>query len=312
MRRIVPPPLQPGDTIRVIAPSGPCRSDTLLSGIEILSAQGFRVSLPDWLHSHLSKSFTHESEGYLAAPDELRLRDIHDAFTNNEYKAVITTRGGFGVTRLLTQIEWSQWTKPKWFTGFSDTTAFALPLYELLGWLSLTGPVVAANDGIALEGTCWKSWQSLIMRSESQEFPISNYTKNQTSGVLLGGCLSLLTALCGTRFFPNLHGAILFIEDVNEDNYRVDRMLTQLEMCGVFDQIAGIVVGEFCDALGNPQSKRNECTVRRLLELTAHRPEVVVASGLPYGHYRDRCTVTIGADAVIENDTLRITHPVTS
>lgn len=234
---------------------------------------------------------------YLAGPDPERLSLLHEAFADPKVRAVFAARGGFGATRLLEGIDRRAVAgSGKPLIGFSDVTALHLLLFGS-GRRSIHGPVVTRlgeEDPVSLDRLF-----SLLERSEAPEaLGGRKVAGGDARGRLVGGCLSLLVALLGTPYFPDLSGCILFLEDVGERPYRIDRLLTQLRQAGKLEGLAGIVLGEFagCDD--------GELRGSRVAEELLAGLGLPLLADLPVGHGDRNLALPHGALASIEGDEL--------
>jgi muramoyltetrapeptide carboxypeptidase len=294
-----PAALQPGDLVMVVSPAGPAPPDRVAAGIELLRSWGLRpVPAP---HAF-------DRQGYLAGSDPERLADLNAAFANPEVRGVIVTRGGYGTQRIVDYLDFAAVRRdPKVVVGFSDITALQLALWQGARLASVHGPGAAWSP----ERTGEESAQSLhdaLMTTEpvvikqepgAQTTPASRLGATGLPGIatgyLLGGNLSLLAATVGTRDFPDLAGAILLIEDVDEAPYRVDRMLTQLRRAGALAGLAGVAVGQFVRCTDQWPTDVAEVIGERLGDLG-----MPVLGGLPIGHGIDQVAVPVGVPATID------------
>ncbi len=299
-KRTVPPPLPAGAHIRVIAPAGSSKPELLQHGTSELTKLGYQVSCSPGC----SIEPEHRGEAFLAAPDEIRSKDLIQAICKTDCDAVMVTRGGYGTMRLLDAIPYPGVEK-KWITGFSDLTALSLALYEKRKLVTLSGPVVAASNGFDANGITMNTWKNWVGEAQPQSYSVTVEKSGTANGVLLGGCLSLIAAISGTRYSPSYQNAILLLEDVGEDEYSIDRMLVQLALGGVFKRVVGVIVGQFCTYEGVIEPQKNAFTARRVTELVGKR-RVPVVSGFPYGHFSQRVTVPIGGDAKIFKNTITL------
>lgn len=287
----VPALLCSGDTVGVIAPSGFFARERLQPGLVYLRSKGYVVREGASLYAQ---------DRYLAGSDEARTADILAMFADPDVKAIFVARGGYGSARVLDCLDWDVIAEnPKILVGFSDTTALQLGLWTRVGLVSFSG--VALCSDVTIEGIHPLTESSLWAAVCDLKFDPMNLVAlraGDISGVVVGGCLSLVTSLVGTPFFPIVDGAILFLEDVNEPPYRVDRMLTQLRLAGVFDRVAGVVFGQFyhCDP-----ERASEGTWQDVLGDFAKRVSCSVFMGLPYGHGIGRRVMPIGLGGRIEN-----------
>jgi muramoyltetrapeptide carboxypeptidase len=284
---IHPEAMKPGDVIEIVAPAGPIEQrDDMMRGVASLERMGFRVRFQEAIFS---------STGYLAGPDEVRAGELMRALQDPEVKAVISLRGGYGCARLIPLLQPERLLNhAKIFMGFSDLTTLHLFFRRRLGWMTVHGPMATspalANIGGAQEMHLVRLWTDPGYHP-SLSFPeMETWAPGTAEGELVGGCLSLLTASLGTPYEMVTDGKILFLEDLGEPPYRLDRMLTQLRLAGKLEKIAGILLGEFreCDAGGKPPSA--EDTLREFMKYT----EVPVLAHFPAGHGSDNWVLPPG------------------
>lgn len=285
---VTPPPLQPGDLLRVIAPSGTLRSlEPFQQGVEVWRSRGYRVEVI----SDISDRW-----GYLAGFDDTRRHHLKDAWFDPECKAILCARGGFGCTRLLENWTWAS-SVPKWLIGFSDITALLWSLYKV-GISGVHAPVLTT---LALEPE-W-SKQRLFDWVEGRGIDAIKgigWGSGTVSGILLPANLTVATHLLGTSYQPEFENVILAIEDVGEAPYRIDRMLTQWRMSGALAKVRGIAVGRFsqCEPPVNiPSFKVEEVLRERLGDLG-----IPVVSELPFGHDGCNAALPVGASATLDGD----------
>ncbi len=290
---IHPQALQPGDTLAIISPAGPSDADAIEKGIAYIETVGLR---PKLMPHGTKRRF------YLAGSDQERLEDFHAAFEDPEVKGILAARGGYGCMRFLPQIDWQRvQANPKIFVGFSDLTSILLPMYQRAGLICFHGPMLTSNliegDGYS-QTELWKQ----VMGQVNYPYTIPNRSTyqclkpGQAEGILLGGNLSLLTALCGTPYQPDTRGAILFIEDWHEKFYTIDRKLTQLKLAGMFDNIAGLLFGDF-DAM---EDQWENYAIEALLQELMAPFEIPIGFGFSLGHGDQTATLPIGAFARFE------------
>lgn len=295
-----PLPILKGAHVRVIAPSGPVSDELLIKGKNRLEQNGYEVSLSPSL-----KNKCLSCEPYLSSTDEIRAKEFEDALIDENVDAVITARGGYGITRILPQLTWSDQWKLKWVAGFSDFTAFSLALFTKKRWMSISGPVVASSFK-ENEDFTWNSWETIIENNVNQMIPVKSFNSHHpASGIVLGGCLSMITSICGTSFFPDFTDCFLLVEDVGEPMYKVDRMLTQLDQSGVFDRINGVLVGRFSSTSYEIDTQLNMAVLNRVKSLVKI-DKIPILFDLPYGHFPNRVSIPIGSNAYFENGVLSI------
>ncbi len=282
------PRVKPGDTVAVVAPSGPFELVAFEAGLKPVAAR-YQPLFDDGLFTQAR---------YLAGDDRRRLGEFHHAWADEKVKAVFTARGGYGAMRLLPALRFDEH-KP--FIGFSDVTAVHCAL-QASGMRSLHGPVLtqlgtqSAESQLRLFG---------LLESVTPPAPLDG-TETLVSGVaegpLLGGNLSVLTRLLGTPFLPPLRGAVLLLEDVGERPYRLDRMWTHLRLAGVFSQVAGLALGTFT---GCEEKDAKYTSAQVLLDL-AKETGLPCAMGFPVGHGTANLAVPLGAQVRLDAGARRL------
>lgn len=278
--------LSPGDAVGVVATGFAVRPRALAAGVEALRAMGLGILVgPSVLSRH----------GYLAGTDAERVADLNSALRDRRVRAVWFARGGYGSARILDEIDWAAFARdPKPLVGYSDVTAIMARALRHPRALCLHAPMVSElGDPRAfhrpslralLSGAPWSIpfGPSQVMRA------------GRVEGRLVGGNLNVLTHLLGTPHAPDFRGGVLFLEDVGEEVYRIDRMLTQLRASGALDQVVGVALGHF--AL--PPRARSFPPDRPLLDVlreTFAPLGVPIVRGLPAGHRPGKRTLPLGA-----------------
>jgi muramoyltetrapeptide carboxypeptidase len=220
--------------------SGPVDPGRLEAGVAALRRFGFEPVLAANLRSR---------KGLFAGDDAERLDAFHALAADPDLPVIFFARGGHGLLRLLPALDWDLLKRfPRAYVGYSDLTPFLLEVVRRLGLVAFHGPMVAADLARGLSSDEEESLFAALAGRYPAEQPFSRWLREgSASGPLLGGCLSLLTATLGTPFAPDLEGALLFWEDLNEPPYRVDRMLTHLGLSGNLANIAGMIVGHLAD-----------------------------------------------------------------
>jgi muramoyltetrapeptide carboxypeptidase len=294
-----PPALQLGDLVVVLSPAGPAQPDRVAAGIELLRSWGLRpVPAPHAFDHH----------GYLAGSDAERVADLNAAFADPEVRGIVVTRGGYGAQRIVDYLDIHAVRRnPKVVVGFSDITALHLALWQSARLASVYGPGAAwwpertgEESAVSLRDALM-TVEPVVVKQQpaSATTPASRLgaagLPGLATGHLLGGNLSLLASSVGTRDFPDLRGAILLIEDVDEAPYRVDRMLTHLRRAGVLTGLAGVAVGQFVRCTDEWATDVADVIGERLGDLG-----VPVLGGLPIGHGTDQLTVPVGVPAMID------------
>ena len=239
---VIPPYLQPGDTIALICPAGYMAPEKLQTCMDTLRAWGYAVRAGTTLASH--------SENYFSGTDEERLADLQEALDDPSVKAILCGRGGYGLSRIIDRIDFSHFIMyPKWIAGFSDVTILHAHIYANYKIATLHSPMAGAfNDGGA-ESVHVASLRDALEGKKakyiSDVHPLNR--KGEAVGTLVGGNLSLLAHLAGTASDVKTKGKILFLEDVGEYLYNIDRMFWQLKRNGRLDRLAGLIIGGFTD-----------------------------------------------------------------
>jgi muramoyltetrapeptide carboxypeptidase len=288
----LPPPLGAGARVALIAPAGPLR------GAEELDTALAQARALGW--EPVPGEHALGRTGYLAGDDERRLHDLNSALADDTIDGIWCLRGGYGAMRLLRGIDYdAARRRPKAVIGYSDVTALHAALGRESDAVTFHGPTARSaltemsRDSLlraVVEQTdsCGVASGARVLRS------------GRARGRLVGGNLALLASLVGTRYAPDYGGALLVIEDVGEANYRIDRMLRQLELSGALDQIAGIVFGHFTEG-----SDPSDVSARRLDEVLAEAADfaaVPAIAGAPIGHIADQWTIPLGAMAELDAD----------
>lgn len=284
------PLLSEGDTVGVVSPGFGARAASLRAGVRRLEELGFQVVVGE--HAL-------DRDGYFAGTDADRAADLERMIASREVRALWFSRGGYGSARLLECIDWRRLARaPKTLIGYSDPTALFAAALDRTDCPCLYGPVVSElGDPRAYH-------LASLRRALRAERSVLRFSRRQVvrpgkaRGRLLGGNLAVLVHLLGTPYAPDLDGAILFIEDVGEPVYRLDRMLTHLRMSGRLDGLAGVVIGSF-----EPTHRRSflaDRPVGQLIRETFVPLGVPVVKGIRAGHVAGKHTLALGADARLD------------
>lgn len=313
-----PKRLSPGDTVMLIAPAGPPNREEVMRFKDHIEQRGYKVKLRDDIF---------DVEGYLAGSDQRRADEFNEAFADPEVDGVLCVRGGYGCMRMLPLVDFDPVKKhPKLLLGFSDVTALHAAMNKA-GIVSFHGPGPASGLG-SKEGPTDFTAKYVVRAVEASpvaptgpytvEVPesvskVDSFGKGKATGRLVGGNLSLISALEGTPYAIDTKDAILMIEDVNEAPYRIDRMVQQLKLAGKLDDIKGVVLGKFTEDFVREDKltddKRFDTTgvLRQYFENLG----VPVLVNYPIGHFPQNCTVPLGGEVEIDADakTLKILAP---
>jgi muramoyltetrapeptide carboxypeptidase len=276
-RFLVPSP----QVIRVVAPAGPVNGEDLARGVDLLRDRGFTVQVAPGVGGRL---------GYLAGPDEARLEDLQAALDDPEVDAVWFARGGYGTTRLLPRLSAEGMVqRPKVLLGFSDATALFAWACRFPTVRCLYAPSV---QELAREGVCHMESLWAALNGEEVAMPGGGSVSAAGPFPVAGGCLTLCSVSVGTSWEPALEGHWLFLEDVGEPLYRIDRMLTHLAQAGWFKRCEGLLLGGFT-GLGEGESYGQVVELAKHL-VGSHAPLVW---GIPVGHLKGKHTLPLGTGA---------------
>jgi muramoyltetrapeptide carboxypeptidase len=286
------PALRSGDTIAIIAPASNIKRENLESGCAALRHTGYN---PIYLDSICDQDL------YFAGPVDRRIREFEEMFAREDVRAIICARGGYGSNYLLDKINLDKIkAHPKIFVGCSDVTALLTYLNDAIGLITFHGPM-AAGDWARENGVNLSSWGSALTDPAPWELNrnaasgVRSLLRGSAEGVLYGGCLSILVASLGTPYEIKTDGKILFVEDVAEKPYKIDRMLMQLKLAGKLNGVRGLVFGEMLDCVQNAnQGYSLEDVIIRIVGDLG----IPIAYGLRSGHVtKDNITLPIGVGA---------------
>ena len=284
----LPSLLKPGDLVTAIAPSGSLKTtDAIQRGIAIWQERGYRIEL--------GKNYQ-SSCGYLAGSDRQRREDLAAAWHNPECKAIVAIRGGYGGARLLEDWNWSI-ANQKWIVGFSDVTSLLWSL-ATVNISSLHAPVLTS---LASEPK-WAIARMFDYLETGKLEPLQGRSKKRgkATGILLPANLTVATHLLKTPLQPSFNGAIVAIEDVTEYPYRIDRMLTQWRMMGVFKHIKGIALGRFSRCEPYPGTK--SWTIDEVLRDRLEDLNIPLVYDLPFGHDGANAALPVGQIVTLDGD----------
>jgi muramoyltetrapeptide carboxypeptidase len=305
-----PARLRPGMTIGVVAPSSPADEDeTVRYGLELVESFGFKAKAGKHLF---------ERTEYLAGPDAARAEDVNAMFADPEVGAVMALAGGYGAMRILPYLDYDVIrANPKALIGYSDITALHCALHRKCGLITYHGQTALSR----FSDYSIAEFQKVLMQPEAniaigappafqagpgrveRENRITTIHPGVARGRLVGGNLTLISCLMGTPYEPDFTGRLVFLEDVHEKPYRVDRMLTQLLLSGKLAKAAGIIFGKFTDA----EDTGNTFSLEHVLTDAAKPLQLPCARGLMIGHVADQTVVPIGVDAEFDADSGRLT-----
>jgi muramoyltetrapeptide carboxypeptidase len=310
---VKPTALKKGDAIGIVAPAGSVNRERIDRALARITARGFRTKIYEDIY---------RSRGYLAGDDETRANELMAAFADPETTAVWCARGGYGVMRLLDRIDFDVIRRnPKVFIGFSDITALHIAIGQRTGLITFHGPNV--QDGFGKpddmpapnEAALWRTILNAHQTAAEAGFsydiasvegaalrPIRSGT---ATGPLTGGNLAVLCGMLGTPFEIETAGHILFLEDVSERPYRIDRYLMQLRLAGKLHDVAGVLLGDFSYDEADPAAYAAD--VSALLDEFFAQLNVPVLAGFPAGHNPINLALAIGGQFQLDADNQQVT-----
>jgi muramoyltetrapeptide carboxypeptidase len=304
---IKPSRLRPGDTVGILSPAGATfHQDQIDLVVDAVKGLGFVPKLAP----HATERY-----GYLAGPDEVRAADVNALFADPSIAALMPIHGGWGSARILPYLDYDTIrANPKVLVGFSDITALLLGIHSQTGLITFHGPhgitswregqvdplrrVVINGEALTYTNPLLGEDQDRLMRVRGR---VQTITPGQASGTLIGGNLSVIAGIVGSPYMPNTEGAILFLEDIGEAPYRVDRMLTQLKLAGILDNLAGFIFGQ-CTNCG-PGETYGSLTLEQILEDHIKPLGIPAWSGAWIGHVEPIWTLPIGGGVTVDAGT---------
>lgn len=298
---IKPKHLTSNGTIGIISPASRPTDDAIYrQGIEYMRRLGYNV---------LESDHVLDMRGYLAGEDQDRAADLNAMFRDPAIDAIFCSRGGYGTPRLIDKLDFEAIrNNPKIFVGYSDLTAVSLAIWSQTELITFSGPMVAVEMGRGIdpftEQSFWKSvtsGSSVGLLTNPDASPVRVMNSGRAEGRILGGCLSLINVLAGTPYFPEFTGAILLIEDIDEEPYRIDRYLAQLKLAGVFEKIAGIVLGQFIDCSPSDPEKPS-LELDQIFEDYFGHLNIPIIANFAYGHSAIKHTIPIGIRAILDTE----------
>ena len=307
---IKPPRLQPGDTVALIAPGGYATEQSIAKARRNIEALGLKV--------REGASLRAVSGNYGGSMPQ-RLADLHAMFGDPEIKMIWPIRGGSGCISLLAHLDFKLIrANPKILLGYSDITALHLAIYKHAGLVTFHGPVASSTlTDYAIEHmmavlsapqptyTIPMALENSRRALEKPHFGIRTVHPGVATGRLIGGNLSLVAALAGTPYAADFKDSLLFLEEVNEAPYRIDRWLTQLDLSVGFEKAAGVMVG-ICDDCG-PEHEEISLTLDQTLDLHLQPLSIPAVTGYSIGHIRDQFTIPMGIRATLDTQQQTVT-----
>ncbi|WLI89143.1 LD-carboxypeptidase [Massilia sp. R2A-15] len=314
---IKPPRLREGDLVGLIAPGGYTSDASIAKAVQHIEALGFRAALGANLR---------EVHGNYAGSVQQRLADLHAMFANPEVKAIWCIRGGSGCISLLSALDYALIrANPKVLLGYSDITALHLAIHRHAGLVTFHGPVASSTPSdystthmlaVLMDPqpsyTIPMAMENAKRAFEEPHYAIRTVHGGVATGPLIGGNLSMVAALAGTPYEGDFRGGILFIEEVNEAPYRIDRWMTQLDLSVGLAKAAGVMIG-ICDNCG-PGHEDVSLTLDETLDIHLQPLKGPAVSGYSFGHIRNQFTIPVGVRATLdaERQTVTLLEPAVS
>ncbi len=311
---LLPQRLKEGDTIGIVSPSSAIfETEPYQIAVETFQAMGLKVKLGEFVNNRF---------GHLAGTDEERAKEFNDMFKDPEVEAVIALRGGSGAARILDKIDYKAIAEnPKVFIGYSDITALHLAIFSKTGLVTFHGPLAVSvwnKFSYSIFRDILFDAEAVVLQNPTETGDnltkvnnrIRTITPGTAKGQMLGGNLSVLTGIMGSEYFPTQwQNKILYIEDVGEHIYAIDRMMSQLKLGGVLERISGFVMGKCTDC--NPGSGYGSFTLEEVIDHYIKPLNIPAFSGAMFGHISDNSTIPNGIEAEInaESGTIKMLMP---
>jgi muramoyltetrapeptide carboxypeptidase len=294
--RILPPALKKGDTIGFVSPAGILFDEQLYDNMQnIMQSMGFKVRFGENAKNRY---------GYLAGTDEERADDLNNFFSDPEINGIVAVRGGWGSNRILDLIDFDGIrNNPKFFCGFSDITALHLSIFKKTGLITFHGPNGNSDWTLFTKNhfrdmITGQAVKPLLRNPGKEKQNIYTIQPGTAKGKLLGGNLTLITSLIGSRYLPDMSGAILFLEDIGEDVYRIDRMMSQLQLSGILGKVNGFVFGK---CMNCRESRPVSLSLEYVFDHYLKPLGIPAFSGSMISHEPNNFTIPVGINAEIDS-----------
>lgn len=307
---IKPPRLKSGDKLAIVAPGSYITEKELQDSVKNLSELGFET-----IYSEKVLLQT----GYFAGSDKDRADDLMQKFSDKSVKGIICARGGYGCARILSMLDYDLIrSNPKVLIGYSDVTALLYGIFQKSGLITFHGPVGTSS----FNDYSVKNFKKILMNPKSTSifhnsksgedeniYGVTTIVKGRNKGRFIGGNLSIMVSLIGTEFDVDYFGKIIFIEEIDEEPYRIDRMLTQLIQTRKFDNAAGVMMGIFrkCEVKKESDLADKSFTLMEVIKDRLGSLKIPVVYGMSFGHVKDKFTIPFGAYAELDADKQKFT-----
>lgn len=308
-RIIKPLRLREGDKLGLVSPAGFISEEELLESTDNLKKLGFET---------VAGKYALNRNGYLAGTDKERADDLNTMFADKTIKGIVCTRGGYGAARILPYLDYEIIrNNPKVLIGYSDITVLISAIYAKTGMVSFHGPVgISTYNDYSV-----KHFRNVLMYpsakyemsnpppAQDEKSPLYPIRSGTAEGILYGGNLSLVVSLIGTEYDNDTSGCIIYLEEVGEEPYRIDRMLTQMIQAGKFQKAAGVAVGVFskCESKPTQSGISNSFTLSEVLMDRLYPLGIPVVYGLSFGHITNKFTIPTGIKARLDTEAATLT-----
>lgn len=304
-KTIKPKRLKSGDTIALVAPGSYISKEELEDSIKKIEALGFRAVYSDRILLQ---------NGYFSGTDSIRAEDLQEKFEDKSINGIMCVRGGYGCARILPLLDYKSIKRnPKVLIGYSDVTALMFGIFKKTGLITFHGPVSTStfNDfsvknfnSVLIENTYPMKFMNATEDLDENPYGIVSIVKGKSKGKLIGGNLSIMVSLIGTDFDVSYDNSIIFIEEIGEEPYRIDRMLTQLIQAKKFDKASGIMMGIFrkCEPKLEDPSFSKSFTLMEVLKDRLSDLKIPVVYGMSFGHIKNKFTLPFGAIASLDTE----------
>ncbi|MGE7839885.1 S66 peptidase family protein [Lysinibacillus sp. NPDC093712] len=304
---IRPKALTKGDTIGLISASGATPPEKLYPAIDSIEKLGFNVIVGETCRAR---------HGYLAGSDELRANDVNEMFRNPHVDGIFCIRGGYGATKILPRLDFEMIKEnPKVFAGYSDVTALHIAFNQKCGFVTYHTPM-PSTEFIAqnMDQFTWDSFLKQVVATDNNclllnppQQPMTTLVTGKATGQLVGGNLTLITASLGTPYEIDTKGKILFLEDIDESEQRVDRMLTQLKLAGKLDEAQGLLLGAWTNCgPENPKHPERSLSLNTIFEEILKPLKKPILMDLACGHCLPTMSLPLGRIITVHADTQKI------
>lgn len=297
--KIFPKPLKKGDKIAIISPAGAVEPSQLEKGLQMIKSKGFEPVLGENLYTKYANGYNY------AGTEDQRTRDINWALNDPEISAIWASRGGYGCQHLLENLDVKEFLKnPKWYIGYSDNTVIQSYLLKK-GFASIHGQTIKTSSFGVTDESYDLTFN--ILKGKPLKYTLKSNPFNKdgnAEGELIGGNLALVYALLGTKYSFDFKDKILFIEDIGENFYALDRMVMSLELAGVFTKIKGLIIGGMTNMGDEKENKQYEESfdefAYKLISERISKYEFPTVFAFPNGHIHNNIPLILGAEVVLK------------